>query len=147
MTGPAFTLPLGAIKLVPFTNTQFGIEGVVPDGWTDQNGFSVFSANPQGLPMIIQQAAPGITAPMLFDLLKSQMQLTQDFEEAGTRDANGLSWKLYQLEDPGMILDLAIVEGSQMNYMIMLVSTADDHETLYNDVFLPAVDALKPIQS
>ncbi len=146
LTGPAFTLPLGEIKLVPFTNTQFGIEGVAPDGWTDQDGAGVFVAGATGLPAIIQQAAPGITAQMLFDILKSQMQLTEDFSETGTRDANGLSWTLYQLETPGMILDLAMVEGSQMSYMIMLISTADDHDTLYNDVFLPAVDALKPIQ-
>ena len=67
-----------------------------------------------------------------------------EFEKAGTRTANGIEWTLYKTQAEVSGLDLALGQGNNITYMVMMQSPLNDRKALVEGVFLPAVDALKP---
>jgi hypothetical protein len=63
--------------------------------------------------------------------------------EAGTRDANGLDWKLYIATSNGRPVDIAAADDGGTSIIIMMFSHADEHDALYRTVFLPMVDSAR----
>ena len=60
MSGPAFVaVKREEIALVPFTSENFGISGVVPEGW-DEIASGIYSPASSALDQILQQSVPGI---------------------------------------------------------------------------------------
>jgi len=63
------------------------------------------------------------------------------------REANGLIWQLYELEVQALQLDLALAESGGMVYIILLQSpNANARTALYEQVYLPVIDALTPAE-
>jgi hypothetical protein len=56
-----------------------------------------------------------------------------------------LTWDLYSLKVRGLPADLALAEDGERAYLVFLVSPLDEHERLYERLFLPAVAAMAPI--
>jgi hypothetical protein len=134
------------IKLTPFTEPQLGITGVVPDNWQK---VSLGTYTPSGQltdqTALLQQAGP-IQPAMFLNLIKGQLAqsgIKTDFVETGTRKANGLTWTLYTATVSIAGVDIAIAEGNNLTYFVLLQSPINDRDVLYNAIFLPAVDALK----
>jgi len=67
-------------------------------------------------------------------------------EPVDQREANGLTWSLYAVEVQGLQIDFALSEGEGRGYVVLLQSSAKEHDTLYESVYLPAINALKPMQ-
>lgn len=63
--------------------------------------------------------------------------------EAGTRDANGLRWKLYYATSNNRPVDIAAAEDNGLSLIIIMFSHPDEHEALYRTVFLPMVDSAR----
>jgi pimeloyl-ACP methyl ester carboxylesterase len=63
--------------------------------------------------------------------------------EAGTRNANGLDWKLYIATSNGRPVDIAAADDGGTSLIIMMFSHADEHDALYRTVFLPMVDSAR----
>ncbi len=148
MGGPQWAVPAEgaeAIVLEPFTNTQMGIQGVVPAGWTETS-LGVYARRSSGLDaaVIIAQAAP-MSADSLLGLLVGQLGLKAPPASVGERQANGLTWTLYAVEVQGLSIDFALAESGKLGLIVLLQSTAEEHDALYQAVFLPVIDALKPI--
>jgi pimeloyl-ACP methyl ester carboxylesterase len=148
MLKTTFAVPLKPedIKLTTFTESQLGISGVVPDNWKK---VSVGTYTPSGQltdqTALLQQAGP-IQPSMFLNLMKSQLEqsgIQTDFVETGTREANGLTWTLYAATVTIAGVDIAIAEGDNITYFVLMQSPIGDRDVLYNAVFLPAVDALK----
>ncbi len=65
-------------------------------------------------------------------------------ESVGSREADGLTWVLYEVEGRGLSFDLALAEdGTGRSYLVLLQSTRSERDFYYAEVYLPAVDALK----
>jgi pimeloyl-ACP methyl ester carboxylesterase len=146
-----FAAPLKAsdFKLQPFSETQLGLSSVVPENWIKiQPGAYSPSGkltDPTAMLMMAAPAAPD----MLLNLMQqnlSQANVKIEFEKAGTRSANGIEWTLYKTQLDIASVDLALGQGNNTTYLIMLQSPLNDRQALVEGVFLPAIDALKPPQ-
>jgi len=146
MSGPAFVVPETEITLVPFRDETFGISGVVPEGWVELSS-GIYARWGLGLIVIVQQAAPGVGADVFVQLLATQLGLGEAPQTVGSREANALSWSLYESEAQGLAIDLAVAESDGTSYLILLQSTVRDHNFYYAEVYLPAIDAFTPVES
>jgi hypothetical protein len=151
LTEPAkstFAVPLKAadFKLVPFTEAQMNLSGVVPDTWKKLSA-GAYSVNGKMTDntALVHMAAP-LPAESLIGLLESQFASTDyevKFEKTGTRSANGVQWDLYSAQISIAQIDLAVGTQDGTTYLVMMQSPLNDQPVLYDAVFLPGVDALK----
>ena len=148
LQGWRFLVPaaLGEVEWVPFTNETMAIQGLAPYGWTEaQMGMYGRGASATDVAALLMQSMAG-TAQDLLDLLTQQLGLAEAPKVAGQREANGLTWSLYAVEVQGLQIDFALSEGKEWGYVVLLQSSAREHDTLYDLVYLPAIDALEPIE-
>ncbi len=150
MGPPPFVVP-GAgpqtIEMVPFTDEEMSIRGLVPSGWTRAGpGVTIRGSSALDSAALIQQAAP-VGAQTLLKMLAAQVGLSQAPESAGQRQANGLTWTLYELDTGGVPVDMALAEREGLALLVMMQSEPGERAALYETVFLPAVDALVPIEN
>lgn len=143
---PEVTGTPGALELVPFTDDTMGIKGVVPEGW-EAVGPGIYLRPDDPITRIIQQVAPGATRQQVAAALLVQLGLKELPEPVETLETKALSWDLYEVEVdvPALgpiIVDLALAETDEAAYVVLLQSTSDERETLREEVFLPAVEAL-----
>ena len=74
------------------------------------------------------------------------MGLDPELEPATSAETGSLTWDLYSFEIQGYPADLALAEDGEKAYFVFLISPPDEHETLHKQLFLPAVDALVPLE-
>jgi len=133
------------VNLVPFTNTLFGIKGVIPEGWSEISP-GVYARTGLGITALGQQAIPGMEMDTILDLLTSSFGIDEEPEKASGRNANGLEWTIYRGEILGMVINIALAEGEGLTYFILLTCVPDDHEYYYDNLLIPAIDAFTPIE-
>jgi hypothetical protein len=146
--GLTFRLPVAedAPALVPYTNETLGIEGVTPAGWTEvRSGTLARGSSAVDQTVLIYDAGPISTADFL-DLIVAQFGLAEAPSSSGKREVNSLLWTLYEAEAQGYPIDFALAESDGVTRIILLISHADEHDALYQDVFLPAVEALEVLE-
>ncbi len=131
------------ITLAPFTNSDFGIAGVVPEGW-DQVSPGAYSRGRGALDQtaLVQQAASGVTTEQLLNALSDQLGLDEAPKSSGTYETAVYTWTLYAVEAPGFLTMIGLTETDGTTVVVLLVSPANEQETLVNAVFFPALDAL-----
>ena len=133
------------INLAPFTDDQFGFSGLVPDSWIE-SAPGVYSRSELGIVSMVQQALPGVATGQLLQILATEMGLGEAPEVASIRESDFLTWSLYELESEGLSMDVALAQDETgATYFIVLQSTSGERQLYYNEVFVPAVDALRPI--
>jgi hypothetical protein len=131
------------ITLVPYTSEEMGIRGVMPEGWVDVKP-GQFQGAPGADPTLLGQVAfPGAT-------MEQVMDAGQFPERVGSMETADFTWGLHhaEFEWPGgvgtLVFDVALTEADAGAYLVALVALADDHDALYDGVFVPAVEALGP---
>ncbi len=145
-----FTAPVKSsdFKLKPLNEAQLGFSSVVPENWVQlQPGAYSPNGKLSDQSAIIIQAAP-VAPDMFLNFMKqqlSQANIKIEFEQAGTRSANGLDWTLYKTQADVSGVDLALAQKNSVTYLVMLQSPLDDRKALVEGVFLPAIDALKTV--
>jgi len=149
MGGLSFVVPAESepiIELEPFTNKEMGISGIAPVGWTE-SAPGVFTRGSSGLDVaaLVVQAAP-VSAQDLLTRLTGQLGLDEMPPSVGERESNGLTWTLYAVEVQGVSVDIALSESEGSALIVLLQSTPDERDALYEAVFLPIVDALTPLE-
>jgi formylglycine-generating enzyme required for sulfatase activity len=138
----AVTTDPGAITLIPYTNEELGISGLVPEGWLEVKP-GQFLRMPGHEPTLLGQVAlDGAT----MDQVAADWQLPAS---VGNMETPDLVWDLYgaELEWPDaetLAFDVALTESESEVYLVILVCLADEHEAMYDAVFVPAIDALAP---
>ena len=60
---------------------------------------------------------------------------------AGTRQANGLAWRLYTSSSYGRPVDIAMADDGGWSDVILLFCNQDEHDALYQTVFMPMIDS------
>ncbi|NOH00638.1 MAG: hypothetical protein HND47_01015 [Chloroflexi bacterium] len=63
--------------------------------------------------------------------------------EAGVRNANGHTWKLYYATSNARPVDIAAAEAGSTSLIVIMFSHPDEHDALYRTVFLPMVDSAR----
>ncbi len=147
MTGPKFVVPFdtASINLIEVVNEDMGIQGLVPEGWEEINS-GVFGRGTSDLDPTVALAQAGpLSAEDLLSSLTSSFQLAEKPEEVGTREANGLTWSLYAFTSQGFPVEMAITDSGILGIVVLLQSTKDEHDSMYDAVFLPMVDSTIPI--
>ena len=156
----AYTLPTVAqestpesvqetIVLVPHTDEAFGIETVVPDGWTNVgNGIFSRAGTPTDTVLVAQQSAP-LHADALLNAILPQLALTEAPEPVGTYQGAVLDWTLYQVDvqagNMTIRVDLALAESEGTTYLVLVQSPPEDYDTLHTNVFLLTLDSFAPM--
>jgi pimeloyl-ACP methyl ester carboxylesterase len=137
-----------SIALKPYTDESYGIQSVVPEGWT-QVGAGVYKRGKSltDVAVIAQQAAP-ISADKLMASLLPRLALTETPKSVGTRQA-ALDWTLYKVDvkagGVSLTVDLALAEGDGKTYVVLLQTAPEDYQELHSAVFLPTLDAFAPL--
>ena len=137
----AFTADEADVVLVPVVREDIGVEGVAPEGWTEVLP-GIYQESP--LTALAYVVAPGATAELILAQVAAQMGADQPLEPVGQRETEFLTWDLYEMEDLGQSVDLAIAEHNGRLLLIQLGTTPQRRDAYYEEVFLPAVDAFNP---
>jgi pimeloyl-ACP methyl ester carboxylesterase len=146
LPGLVFRFPMAEVALEPFTDEERGFRGLVPAGWQERAPANLVRANSATDPAyFVLEAQPG-TAAELFGGLAGQLGLDSELEPATSAKIGSLTWDLYSFEIQGYPADLALAEDGEKAYFVFLISPPDEHETLHKQLFLPAVDALVPLE-
>jgi CubicO group peptidase (beta-lactamase class C family) len=140
------------ITLVPFTSETYGLEGVIPEGWSEAApGVYARSQDAGDLTSLIIQAAPGMTTDTLTGVLLGQLGIDALPDSTGTLETDAYTWALYEIgvEQAGLSIqiDLALTETETGVTLVLLQTLEDDYAALHEAVFLPAVQALAPIHA
>ncbi len=143
---PEFTVPNDSnevITLRPFENSDLGIAGVIPDGW-EMAGPGVYARGKSALDqtVIIQQATPSASVEQLLGRLSSQFGWAEVPESNGTYAAISRTWTLYEAEVQGLPATIGFAEEVGTTLFVLLISAANEQESLVNQIFYPVLDAL-----
>ena len=142
MPGLIFRLPTAEIVLEPFTDQERGFRGLVPAGWQELAPANLARGSSATDPAyFVLEAQPG-TAADLFSGLAGQLGLGAGLEPVTRAEIGSLTWDLYTFEIQGYPADLALAEDGKKAYFVLLMSPPDEHEALYEQLFLPAVEAM-----
>ncbi|MBN2472031.1 MAG: beta-lactamase family protein [Anaerolineae bacterium] len=140
----------GEIALVPFEDAMFGLQGLVPEGWSQASpGVYARGAGMGDLTTLIQQAAPGITADELATALLPNLGLEALPEPSGTLETAAYTWTLYDIsvDMSGLVIKvaLALAEDDAGVTLVLLQALEDDFDSLVDAVYTPALEALAPL--
>ncbi len=148
MQGVAFDVPGEAEELVlePFTDAERGFSGLIPVGWQElQPANLARGSSALDQAYFVLEAQPG-TAAELFANLAGQLGLDPELEPIAHAKAGNFAWDFYTFERRGNPVDLALTEDDQKAYFVFLMSPPDEHDTLYKQLFQPAVKAMASLR-
>jgi hypothetical protein len=149
MPGLVFDVRGEAPELVlePFVDEERGFSGLVPAGWEELAPANLARRSSALDPTyFVLEATPGAVAD-LFANLAGQLGLDPPPEPVARAEVGNFTWDFYRFERPGgNLANLALAEDSEKAYFVYLVSTPDEHDTLYEQLFLPAVEAMAPLE-
>lgn len=146
-----FVVPYNAnppIALEPATIEQYAIETRLPSGWNKANyGFYNRSSFWGDITQIGYQSALVSEAEWLI-WLSTNFGGTQGLDETPVkhdeRQVNGLTWSIYKTSSQGFPIEIAMTSSKNQTLMILLIGYKNEHDALYNTVFLPILDSTKP---
>jgi hypothetical protein len=142
----AFRIPdTTTLALEPFVDEERGFRGLVPTGWQSLAPANMVRASSAIDPTYFVLAAEPGAADELYARLAAQMGLDPDAQAISEAELGSLAWSFYRFEVQGYPLDLALAEDESKAYFVLLVSAADEHQALYDQLFLPAVEAMSPL--
>ncbi|GAB4531443.1 MAG: hypothetical protein OHK0046_52230 [Anaerolineae bacterium] len=139
----------GGVTLEPYTDDTFNLEGFIPSGWENAGpGTYVRGTPPTDFAVYLAQAITG-TAADFQQLLTPQLGLTSFPEPTDTLETDAFAWNIYdiEVEVPGLgsiNVVAALAEADDQAYLVLLQAPPADFETLREQVFVPALEALRP---
>lgn len=147
--GPLAVRAQEAIPLQPVEDPSYGLTTVVPEGWTNiGQGIRARRPDASDHVLLAVQSAP-LPVDQLWASLLPQLGLSAAPDPIGTRTTDALEWTLYQVDVAAAFgevrVDLAAANADGTTYLVLLQSPVEGADTLRELVFLPAVDALRPL--
>ena len=150
-----FDLPeeqAATVTLTPVTIESKGIKTAAPEDWSELNP-GLFARGKSALDqtLMIFDAVPDQEPSVFIPGLKSFLNLGEfPDESASTFESNAITWNLYRIESTanGMAIHPAAALGQdELNaYVVVLMVSPEESDWLYESAFLPAVEALKPLE-
>ena len=96
--------------MVPYTNEDFGIRGVVPAGWVEFVDGGYKRAASDDVALYQQVADGGATVEGVLTALSGDLGLNEPPEPTGSMDTDAASWSLYAVEAQGQSFDIAVAD-------------------------------------
>lgn len=149
LPGVVFDLPeevATSAVMEPVTYEASGFEGVVPAGWEEPAPMNYQRLRNALDPTLFAQDAVPLSAADLRDLLAVQLGLGEMPEPVATETRGVFAWTLYRFSLRTYTADLAIAESDEPAYFVLLVTLPEEHDVLYEQVFVPAMAALRPLE-
>lgn len=140
----------GTITLEPVVLNQYGLETLAPAGWTDAGpGLFARRASTEDGVLLAIQGAP-VSVDDLMAALQPQLGLNEAPDPVGEVTTDAFTWTLYRVDvevpSAGTIrVDFALAQDADKAYVVLLQSLLDEHAALYEQVFLPVLDAVRLI--
>ncbi len=141
-----------AVTLMPFTIAHKGIQGVVPEGWSEsQPGLFARGHSALDPTLIIYDTVPNQESSVFVPGLLAFLSLEKfPDENTGTYKSDFVDWELYRIETSANGVPIhpmvALGQSDTSAYVIVLVGTPEESNWLYESVFIPAVEAFEPIE-
>ena len=149
MPSVVFDLPAGdegAPALVPVELEDLGLRTLVPERWTEaQPGMYARGETAIDSTLLMFLALPGQTTDEFLANVTASAGLGE-LQRSDEREANGLTWSLYEFTARGASVAIAVTAADGGVYAVGLETTAEDFRSLHDGVYLPAIDALVPIE-
>jgi pimeloyl-ACP methyl ester carboxylesterase len=148
MPGLAFDVPGEATELVlePYVNEAKGFTGLVPTGWMEASPLNFKRGSSALDPTTFVQDSVPISADELLGVLAPQLGFDAEMEPISTATVGSFTWDFYEFQVRQYPVDLSIAEDGGTAYFVLLISLEDEREALRQQVFLPAVEALAPLE-
>jgi hypothetical protein len=149
LNGLEFDVPSGEasdVELEAFADPQGGMEGLIPIGWTEAApGTYTRGSSALDETVLLMEAAP-VPPDDILQLLAGQLGFTTEGAVPAPVNTGSLEWNVYNFEVDGLVVDLGLTEVDGATYLVLLISSDAEHEQLFEQVFLPAIGALKPLE-
>ncbi len=141
-----FIVPYTGKPALPLKSvTTDGINVEIPAGWhKDNSGLYDRDNSPLDTTMVGLLKVPTSTSNIekIFSLpAYGYLGLDGPLTEVGQRHANGFDWQLYTSSSYGRPVDVAMVDNGNSSLVVIQFSNKDEHDALYQTVFLPMVDS------
>ena len=134
------------IELETFVDDVYQLESVRPVGWQVANpGFYMRGNDANDFAGIAIQSAP-MSSTALFESLLPQLGLAAVPELSSTYASDVLTWEIYRFEVRGAMVALGMASDGQITYLVLVQSTLDEADALYDAVFVPAIAATQALQ-
>jgi len=149
LPGIDFDVPQEAEAIVvmePVTYAASGFQGVVPAGWEEPAPMNYKRGQNALDPTLFAQDAVPLSAVELRDLLAVQLGQGDMPEPMTTQVLGAFTWTLYRFAIQTYTADLALARNDNPAYFVLLVTLPEEHDALYEQVFVPAVAALRPLE-
>jgi pimeloyl-ACP methyl ester carboxylesterase len=137
MSDVVFIIPGVELNLVPFSNTDFGISGVVPAGW-EEIAPGTFASEDA---VVSQIGIPGTRADLLRDLMLNQLGVSTLIDPDNEAQIGAFNWKVYAFEAQGIQVYMATTDDSWGAYLVLVQPPPGDEAVYYDGVFLPILEA------
>ncbi len=125
----------------------FGVTVDVPDDWFFGGGFFIRGSSPFDITQVGAFRTYFSSASELKDFFSLSAYGYRGLDaaplEAGTRTARGRIWMLYLGKSNGRPVDIAIADLGSTSIVIMMFSHPDEHDALYQTVFLPMINSAR----
>ncbi len=145
--GVAFDLPRASREVVleAFIDEQRGFQGLIPVGWEELAPANLARKETALDPTYFVLEASQSSAQDLFNALVGQLRLDPIPDPIASSEIGNFVWDLYQFDRPGgQLADLAIAGFEGTAYFVYMVTAPDEHQSLFSQLFLPAVEAMAP---
>lgn len=133
------------LSLEPATIGQYQISTLIPAGWSGST-FGFYNRN-ESFGDVTQIGMQSAAVPeaewsaWLVANFQGTQGLDRPAEQKVRRQANGLTWSIYETSSRGHPVDIAFASSGGQTLMILMISHADEHEALFDSVFLPVIDS------
>ncbi|MCK6567949.1 MAG: hypothetical protein DCC59_09485 [Chloroflexi bacterium] len=139
--------PVSTSNLKPVMIQEYNLLAFVPPYW-ESSGIGQFINYPGEIPQIHIQRSPMSEAEWVeklrADFLDGQ-GFDQPAEKVGDRQTAHLAWTLYRAASQGNPVDMAFAKHGSDTLMILLITRSSSHTHDYNQIFLPNVNELVPL--
>ena len=71
---------------------------------------------------------------------------TDGYRSINRAQAGNFTWDFYTFDRRGNPVDLALAEDEKKAYFVLLMSPKDEHDALYQQMFMPAVEAMASLE-
>lgn len=118
----------------------------MPAGWTEEYTLDFQRGETALDPTRLILNATWLSKGELYDLLLSWLEVDSGVESVATAELGSFTWDFYELQVGAHPVDMALAEEGGTAYFVLLFSPRDERDTLYEQVFLPVVEALVPVE-